>query len=98
LAHSTDNVLPGRGAGMIDDNIDPRIDHWYLDPKRDRSFTVIDYDEDDGIIEIQYFDGELDEIDVEEWEEMSPEEVEQPEDWTGPIDKIEVDDLGYDEI
>ena len=34
---------------------------------------------------------------MEEWEEMSLEEVEQPEDWTGPMDEVERDDLGYDE-
>ncbi|MDT8334646.1 MAG: DUF6763 family protein [Desulfurivibrionaceae bacterium] len=83
---------------MIDDIIDPRIDQWYWEPKSDRSFTVLDYDEDEGIIEIQYFDGELDELDIDEWREMALEEVEQPEDWTGLIDKLEVDDLGYDEV
>ena len=83
---------------MINDQIIPRIDQWYLDPKSDRSFTVIDFDEEEGIIEIQYFDGEVDELDMEEWEEMSLEEVAQPEDWTCPMDEVERDDLGYDEI
>ena len=83
---------------MINDQIIPRIDQWYLDPKSDRSFTVIDFDEEEGVIEIQYFDGEVDELDFEEWEEMSLEEVAQPEDWTGPMDEVERDDLGYDEI
>ncbi len=82
---------------MMSDNITPRIDQWYPDPKSDRSFTVIDFDEEEGSIEIQYFDGELDQLDMEEWEEMSLEEVEQPEDWTGPMDEVERDDLGYDE-
>ncbi|MFN2366662.1 MAG: DUF6763 family protein [Desulfurivibrionaceae bacterium] len=83
---------------MVDDNIDPRIDQWYWEPTSDRTFTVIDYDEDDGVIEIQYFDGEVNELDMEEWQELAPEEVDQPEDWTGPIDKLEQDDLGYDEV
>ena len=83
---------------MVDEKIDPRIDQWYWEPKSDRSFTVIDYDEDDGIIEIQYFDGEVNELDMEEWQELAPEEAEQPEDWSGPIDKLEQDDLGYDEV
>jgi hypothetical protein len=82
---------------MIGDEIIPRTDQWYLDSRKDRSFTVIDFDAEEGIIEIQYFDGELDELDMEEWEEMSLEEIEQPEDWTGPIDEVERDDLGYDE-
>ena len=80
---------------MIIDDSPPVIDQWYHDAKSERSFTVIDFDADEGIIEIQYFDGELDELDIEEWEEMALEEIEQPEDWTGPIDELERDDLGY---
>ncbi len=82
---------------MMDDEITPRIDHWYLDSRKDRSFTVIDFDGEEGIIEIQYFDGEVDELDMEEWEEMSLESIEQPEDWTGVMEAVERDDLGYDE-
>ena len=81
---------------MMSDEITPRIDHWYLDSIKDRSFTVIDFDDEEGIIEIQYFDGEVDELDMEEWEEMSLEVIEQPEDWTGSVDEVEPDDLGYD--
>jgi hypothetical protein len=33
---------------------------------------------------------------MEEWEEMDLEEIEPPEDWTGPLDKLEPDDLGYE--
>lgn len=83
---------------MMSDEITPRIDQWYLDSRNDRSFTVIDFDGEEGTIEIQYFGGELDELDMEEWEEMSLEEIEQPEDWTGPMGEVERDDLGYDEI
>jgi len=97
VAGNSENVLSG-SAFMIEDNIIPRVDHWYMDPKTERSFTVIDYDEDDGVIEIQYFDGELDELDMEEWEDLAIEEVEQPEDWSGPMDEVERDDLGYDDI
>jgi hypothetical protein len=83
---------------MVDDYFDPRVDQWYVEAKNDRYFQVLDFDEDDGIIEIQYLDGEVDELDLEEWQELSLEEVEQPEDWTGPLDEIEKDDLGYDEV
>lgn len=79
------------------DKIPPRIDQWYLDAADQQSFVVIDVDEEDGLIEIQYFDGELDELDLEEWEEMVLEEVEPPEDWSGPLDEMEPDDLGYEE-
>ena len=39
---------------------------------------------------------ELDEeLEMEEWEEMDLEEIEPPEDWTGPLDDLESDDLSY---
>lgn len=82
---------------MVDDEITPRVDQWYLDSRKYRAFTIIDFDEEEGSIEIQYFDGEVDALDMEEWEGMSLEEIDQPEDWTGPIEAVEDDDLGYDE-
>lgn len=59
---------------------------------------MLAFDEDEESIDIQYFDGELDQLDLEEWEEMSLEVIEQPEDWGGPMDKLEKDDLGYEEL
>jgi hypothetical protein len=47
--------------------------------------------------EIQHFDGDLDEIDEDAWGSLPLEFAEAPEDWTGPIDDVEPDDLGYSE-
>ncbi|MGK4302010.1 DUF6763 family protein, partial [Klebsiella pneumoniae] len=48
------------------------------------------FDEDDGTIELQYFDGTVEEMDLEDWnaekEIGSLEEIEPPEDWTGSVD------------
>jgi hypothetical protein len=33
---------------------------------------------------------------MEEWEEMDIEDIEPPEDWTGPLDDLESDDLRYE--
>lgn len=46
----------------------PQIGHWYRIGE-DPSFEVLSFDEDDGTIEIQYFDGTCEEIDIEEWDE-----------------------------
>lgn len=80
---------------MTNDKITPHIYDWYLDLRDDRSFMVIYFDEDEGLVEIQYFDGETAEFDLEEWEDMSLEEIEQPDDWTGTIDGLEQDDMGF---
>jgi hypothetical protein len=73
----------------------PRIGQWYLRSDKGEIFQVTGQDEESGTIEIQTFDGDLDEIDAEMWRALPLELAEQPEDWTGPVDDVEVDDLGY---
>jgi hypothetical protein len=60
-------------------------------------FQVVGRDANSRAIEIQSFDGELDEIDAETWATLPLERAEPPEDWTGPMDDVETDDLGYSE-
>jgi hypothetical protein len=74
-----------------------QVGQWYLRRDKGEIFQVTGYDESSGTIEIQTFDGELDEIDAESWRTLPLEFAEQPEDWTGPVDDVEVDDLGYSE-
>jgi hypothetical protein len=54
---------------------------------------VVDCDDQSGTVRIQMFDGSLDEIEEDAWRALSAEPVEQPEDWTGPLDNLETDDL-----
>ena len=83
----------------------PTIGNWYRITGGER-FEVVAYDEDDGTIELQYFDGTVEEMDIEDWhaekENGALEEIEAPEDWTGSVDvDPEEDDargaLGYGE-
>jgi hypothetical protein len=82
----------------------PTIGNWYRIQGSD-SFEVVAFDEDDGTIELQYFDGTVEEMDLEDWhaehETGALVEVEPPEDWTGSVDvDPEEDDaratMGYD--
>ncbi len=72
----------------------PVIGNWYRKENGER-FEIVAVDADDATIEIQYFDGTIEELDMDAWEEMPLEEVEPPEDWTGSVDvdEEEVDDL-----
>ncbi len=72
----------------------PVIGNWYRKENGER-FEIVAVDVDDATIEIQYFDGTIEELDMDAWEEMPLEEVEPPEDWTGSVDvdEEEVDDL-----
>jgi hypothetical protein len=44
-------------------------------------------------VEVEYFDGTIDEFELTAWYTMEVEPVATPEDWTGPMDNIERDDL-----
>ncbi len=75
--------------------IEPVIGNWYR-AEDASSFEVIAVDDD--AIEIQYFDGGIEGLDMASWQEMELEEIEPPEDWSGPFDDLEKDDLGYTDM
>jgi hypothetical protein len=67
----------------------PGIGNWYRQ-NGDALFEVVALDDDDGTIEIQYFDGTVEEMDIEDWtsqwEDGALESAEPPEDWSGSVD------------
>ena len=74
----------------------PTIGNWYRIQGGD-SFEVVAIDDDDGTIELQYFDGTVEEMDIEDWEAQwedgALETGEAPEDWTGSVDVEPEDDV-----
>jgi uncharacterized protein DUF6763 len=80
----------------MDEQLNPEIGQWYLHRDKGEMFRVTAYDEPTHTIEIQTFDGDLDEIDEEAWSALPLERAGEPEDWTGPLDGIEVDELSLD--
>jgi len=75
--------------------LQPVVGNWYAHLDKGDVFQVVAYDEDDGTIEIQDFDGGLDEVDVDTWRSMPLEAAAPPEDWGGPVDDVEPDEFGY---
>ncbi len=71
----------------------PVIGHWFRRPNG-TLFEVVAVDEDAGTIEIQQFDGTIDEIDFEAWPDMLLIEVDAPEDWSGSMDMDPEDYMG----
>ena len=63
----------------------PTIGQWFRRPNG-TLLEVVAVDEDDGTIEIQLFDGTIDEIDIDTWPEQFLVEVSAPEDWSGSVD------------
>ncbi|HXR89043.1 MAG TPA: DUF6763 family protein [Steroidobacteraceae bacterium] len=67
----------------------PGIGEWYR-LNGGELFEVVAVDEDDGTIELQYFDGTVEEMDVDDWnaqwDDGTLEAAEAPEDWSGSVD------------
>lgn len=72
---------------------EPLVDQWYED-EHGNKLLVVAVDEDDETVEIQDFEGEVEEVDLAAWYEKDVEPVAPPEDWTGPFDDLVADDLG----
>lgn len=72
----------------------PSIGSWYRDATG-AMFEVVAVDEDDATVEIQHFDGTIEELDLGDWFDVAMETVEPPEDWSGSLD-IEREDYGVD--
>jgi hypothetical protein len=83
----------------------PGIGDWYR-LRGGELFEVVAFDETDGTIEVQYFDGTVEEFDIEDWRTQRAggaiEEAEAPEDWSGSVDvepedgRAEADPIGED--
>lgn len=73
---------------------DPRIDQWYAHFDKGQRFFVIDIDEEENTVEIQHFDGDIEEFSLEEWRDLRIVLSEEPENWSGALDIAEKDDLG----
>lgn len=75
--------------------LDPIVDQWYQHRDKGGLIRVVAIEQPGGVIEVQDFDGSIEAIDLEAWRDMELDVAEAPEDWTGPYDDIEIDDLGY---
>lgn len=74
---------------------EPAIGRWYRRPNG-QLFEVVAVDENDATIELQFFDGTIDEVDQETWEKLLIERVAAPEDWSGSVD-MDPEDYSGDE-
>lgn len=70
---------------------EPVIGQWYEDIQK-RRFEVVAVDED--AIEIQYYDGDVEEVDLESWYLMNIVPAAEPNDATGPYDDLGMEEFG----
>lgn len=71
---------------------EPVAGQWYQNLEEEESFRVLTVDEDSELVEIEYLDGDIEEMDIETWHEMDLERIEQPEGWSESDDEDEADD------
>lgn len=57
----------------------PAVGTWYLDANTNQRFEIVAIDEKQKTIEVQYYDGDIDEFDIESWGSLSIVETETPE-------------------
>lgn len=76
---------------------EPVVGQWYENIDENDSFRVLSVDEDAELIEIEYLDGDIEEIDVDTWAEFDLEKIEQPEGWSGADITDDDDDEDDDE-
>ena len=77
--------------------LDPKVGRWYRRLDDEQLFKVISIDEDDGLVEIKTFDGDIEELDSTEWVELDLEAAEAPEDYVDP-DEASDDDEDEEEV
>ena len=60
---------------------EPVKSQWYENLEEEEQFRVLSVDEDSELIEIEYLDGDIEELDVEAWHDMDLERIAEPEGW-----------------
>ena len=78
---------------------DPVQGKWYQDLEENEIFQVLSVDPDEEIIELQYENGDIEEIDLDTWHELDLEHAEEPEGWANDDEdgEEEEDDEDLDE-
>jgi hypothetical protein len=70
---------------------------WYESVDDEEVFQVLSVDEDAELIELQYEDGDVEEIDYETWQELDLDLTEEPEGWSGSEGEDDDEDDEFDE-
>jgi hypothetical protein len=69
---------------------------WYENAAEEETFRVLAVDEDTETVEIEYLDGDLEELDIDAWHELDLELIDEPEGWSDE-DEDEDEEEEWDE-
>jgi hypothetical protein len=79
-------------AVAVSRDYEPVRGQWYQNVEEDEQFRVLTVDEDSELVEIEYLDGDIEELDIEAWHEMDLDRIEQPEGWSESEDDEDEDE------
>ena len=68
---------------------DPVQGKWYEDLEENEVFKVLSVDPDQELVEVQYENGDIEEIDLDTWHELDLEQAEEPEGWASDEEEEE---------
>ncbi|MBC7983253.1 MAG: hypothetical protein H7Y02_05290 [Candidatus Obscuribacterales bacterium] len=74
-------------------DFDPVAGQWYKDLEDQEVFQVLTVNPDEEIIEVQFDNGDIEELDLDTWHELDLEHTVEPEGWSGSDEEDEEDDL-----
>lgn len=83
---------------MIVAHEQPEVGLWYCDMDSRQQFEIVASDRPSATLELQYFTGEVEEIDLDTWYAMHVISIAPPKDWSGPyeVEKEQFSELGDD--
>ena len=68
---------------------EPVVGQWYENIDENESFRVLSVDEDAELVELEYLDGDIEEVDLETWHELDLDKIDEPEGWAGDDEEEE---------
>jgi len=71
---------------------EPAVGQWYENIDENESFRVLSVDEDAELVELEYLDGDIEEIDLETWHELDLDKIDEPEGWAGSAEDEDEDE------
>lgn len=76
---------------------DPIKGQWFEDLEENEIFLVLSVDPDEELVEIQYENGDIEEIDLDTWHELDLERASEPEGWASESEDAEDEEEDLDD-
>jgi hypothetical protein len=83
-------------SAIVSRDYEPQVGQWYEDLDTEETFQVLSLDPDEEIIRIQWPDREVQELDLDQWNEMDLELAVAPEGWVDDAEETADEDEAID--